>query len=170
MSAKPIRVQLSRKKDRRAYTKKWRSSPSRPRAKCHPDRPNRARGLCSSCYQRWLYAHSEKFRKSKAAKIARWTAKNRDRVKQTSRKNKLLKLYGLTTERYSTMFAAQEGLCALCDRSDLPLAVDHDHQTGKVRALLCLPCNGLLGMLEKLRKKEKASWIRRATKYLNAYS
>lgn len=42
------------------------------------------------------------------------------------------------------MLEAQQGLCAIC-RSGPAEHVDHDHETGAVRALLCFNCNGGLG-------------------------
>lgn len=69
----------------------------------------------------------------------------------------LLKKFGITSEEYDEMLSAQNGVCACCGnpetvvghRSTLPrlLAVDHDHQTGKVRALLCGNCNTSLGRM-----------------------
>jgi hypothetical protein len=42
------------------------------------------------------------------------------------------------------MREAQDGLCAVCHRSD-PEHVDHDHTTGEVRGMLCFNCNQALG-------------------------
>jgi Recombination endonuclease VII len=65
--------------------------------------------------------------------------------------------FGITTADYDQMFAAQSGLCAICDkpptkvsrgnRKATDLAVDHDHDTGVVRGLLCASCNTVLGLL-----------------------
>jgi Autographiviridae endonuclease VII len=65
--------------------------------------------------------------------------------------------FGITTADYDQMFAAQSGLCAICDkpptkvsrgnRKATDLAVDHDHDTGAVRGLLCASCNTVLGLL-----------------------
>jgi Recombination endonuclease VII len=55
--------------------------------------------------------------------------------------------YGLTLDDYYEMLDAQDGKCAVCDRDPScvgPLVVDHDHASGKVRALTCQHCN--LGM------------------------
>ena len=50
------------------------------------------------------------------------------------------------------MLIAQRGLCAICqappDGQWKVLCVDHDHETGKVRGLLCVTCNTMLGRLE----------------------
>lgn len=43
------------------------------------------------------------------------------------------------------MFTTQEGRCAICEREGQKMEVDHDHDTGAVRALLCSRCNGALG-------------------------
>lgn len=65
------------------------------------------------------------------------------------------------------MFAAQAGCCAICgthqDALKLTLAVDHNHDTGKVRGLLCNPCNAAIG-----RFKDSTSMLRAAIRYLEA--
>lgn len=68
---------------------------------------------------------------------------------ETNRTYKLKRNYDLTPEEYEQMFIAQGGRCAICGRHqddlDHPLAVDHDHLTGKVRGLICYSCNHVLG-------------------------
>lgn len=60
------------------------------------------------------------------------------------------KTYGLAPGQYAEMLAAQGGVCAICLRPprNRRLAVDHDHNTGKPRALLCYLCNKYLGQWE----------------------
>lgn len=60
------------------------------------------------------------------------------------------KVYGLAEGEYATILEAQEGRCAICRRvaRGRRLAVDHDHNTGEVRALLCYFCNKYLGQWE----------------------
>lgn len=61
--------------------------------------------------------------------------------------------FGISTEEYEAMRAAQNGLCAICEQPERQmrggtlkrLAVDHDHKTDAVRALLCSECNQGLG-------------------------
>jgi hypothetical protein len=63
----------------------------------------------------------------------------------------LKKSYGLTIEQYHEMLEAQAGVCAIClgaDKAFAHLAVDHCHQSGKVRGLLCNTCNRALGSFQ----------------------
>jgi recombination endonuclease VII len=56
--------------------------------------------------------------------------------------------YGITHSDYMRIFNEQEGRCAVCEKvSEVVLHVDHDHQTGEVRGLLCRRCNLSLGYL-----------------------
>jgi Recombination endonuclease VII len=52
--------------------------------------------------------------------------------------------YGIGQVEVDAMLEAQGGLCAVCRKAD-PEHVDHDHQTGKVRGMLCFNCNQALG-------------------------
>lgn len=58
--------------------------------------------------------------------------------------------YGISLKEYNDMLLNQNGVCAICKNKNLPnsgkLAVDHDHENGKVRGLLCIQCNRGLGM------------------------
>lgn len=56
------------------------------------------------------------------------------------------KEYGVTEQAYKAMLEAQDGRCAICARVPRArrLAVDHDHNTGQVRGLLCYGCNHFL--------------------------
>ena len=60
------------------------------------------------------------------------------------------RVYGLRPGEYAEMYEAQDGRCAICMNKSitLRLAVDHNHTTGKVRALLCRRCNRALGLVE----------------------
>lgn len=51
--------------------------------------------------------------------------------------------FGMTPEHYADLLDLQEGGCAICDGRPVTerLAVDHDHETGEVRGLLCSKCN-----------------------------
>jgi Recombination endonuclease VII. len=58
----------------------------------------------------------------------------------------------MTSDAYDMLLLSQEGKCKICARpepvSGRRLAVDHDHQTGEVRGLLCTKCNTTVGWVE----------------------
>ena len=62
--------------------------------------------------------------------------------------------YGITEDQYWKMFADQGGVCALCGvepgerNRNNRLSVDHNHETGQVRGLLCYNCNTAAGLLD----------------------
>ena len=70
-----------------------------------------------------------------------------ERTKQYEIKHNLMKDFGLTVETYDAMLVAQNGVCKICGNPPTTerLSVDHDHQTGKLRGLLCRHCNVGLG-------------------------
>ncbi len=75
--------------------------------------------------------------------------KNDARIKQYEKGAKLHRMYGVTLEQYNEKFEQQGGRCIICQahQSELKysLCVDHNHDTGEVRDLLCSKCNSLLG-------------------------
>ena len=60
----------------------------------------------------------------------------------------LARIYKTTIEHYDKMVVAQSGRCAICSTVLTEPHVDHDHVTGRVRGLLCPPCNRGLGMFK----------------------
>lgn len=84
-----------------------------------------------------------------------------------SARSAALKRYGLTHEAYESMLLAQGGVCAICggmSPGGRRLAVDHDHVTGVVRALLCGTCNTGLGSY-----KDDPALLRAAAVYLERF-
>ena len=64
--------------------------------------------------------------------------------------NSLRNKYNISLDDYAEMFEEQGGVCAICQqRSNKLLAVDHDHETGQIRGLLCSNCNTALGMVKE---------------------
>lgn len=75
----------------------------------------------------------------------KYKEKHGDRIKEF----RYLRRYGITLAEYEEMARLQNGLCAACFRSPRKkLCVDHDHETGKVRGLLCFGCNTALGLAQ----------------------
>ena len=80
----------------------------------------------------------------------------------------LKRVYGITVEQYDDMLDKQNDSCAICGvhQSSLKkrLVVDHCHETGKVRKLLCYPCNTTLGLV-----KEDVDVLDTMIKYLESF-
>ena len=69
-------------------------------------------------------------------------------------------------DRYEEMVRAQAGRCAICKEfPDQGLCIDHDHLTGKIRALLCRRCNMAIGLM-----RESASILTAAAEYLRQHN
>ncbi len=96
-------------------------------------------------------------------KYRAYESKNRVRVSVNVR----CKKFGITAEQYWMMFAEQEGKCAICRKSPKKcwwsLNLDHCHETGKIRGLLCGPCNKALGSFG-----DTVAGVKRAVDYLNS--
>ena len=83
--------------------------------------------------------------------------------------------YGIDREQYEALVEAQGNACAICKKPEkemdgqrgtpLRLSVDHDHETGKVRGLLCRQCNIGIGRL-----KESVEILQNAIDYLKSHS
>lgn len=66
--------------------------------------------------------------------------------RERNRMYRLRREYNLSPEQFEALHKQQKGLCAVCQTWE-PLVVDHDHQTGHIRELLCNSCNMLLGKI-----------------------
>ena len=98
----------------------------------------------------------------------KWWAEN-------GRDQNLRKRYGIGVEEYKELFEKQNGNCAICGKhssnvftkgkAGFELCVDHCHETGKVRGLLCENCNTGLGKLQ-----DNVEILRKAIDYLKEES
>ena len=93
-----------------------------------------------------------------------WYQANRDKQAVHSRRGKLKYKYGITEDDYDAMLFAQGGGCAICSepRDGRRLHIDHDHNSGHVRGILCHACNISLGQM-----RDSAALLRRAAEYLD---
>jgi Recombination endonuclease VII len=74
--------------------------------------------------------------------------KNKEQVKKYLRYRNIARKYGLTEQEFTTLLDSQNGTCAICKATDggkYGFAVDHNHDTGAVRGILCISCNTGLG-------------------------
>ena len=67
-----------------------------------------------------------------------------DEMQNSPRGRRILAKYALSMAEYNTILGSQGGACAICGEI-VPLVVDHDHESEKVRGLLCSLCNSVLG-------------------------
>lgn len=134
---------------------------------------------CSKCKQNKL-ATSEFFplhkktidglsswcRSCNVAYTKEWKNNNKVREKQ-NRRNIGLKVYGLTQEQYNLMLNQQNGKCKICNAAEVGsnrcsnFYIDHCHNTGKVRGLLCHSCNFGIGYF-----KDNIELLNKAINYL----
>lgn len=136
-------------------------------AKCHPDKPLQARGLCKACYNQWLLQNNPEYARKQRENTLSWIKKNKEkrrkyekdwRAKQDPeyirqyRRMKILERYGMTHADYDKLLRKQNGVCAICEeypKKGKNLHIDHDHKTGFVRGLLCFRCNFGLSYFDK---------------------
>lgn len=77
----------------------------------------------------------------------------RECTKGKARAKHIFATYGITEVEYELLLESQHGVCAACGKSETAkfrnslamLSVDHCHETGKARGLLCHRCNRVLG-------------------------
>jgi hypothetical protein len=117
----------------------------------------------------WYLEHQEEVLK----KHQEYRKKHKDNPKYQEMivKSRLKHRYNITLEEYNNLVIKQNGVCAICKEPETSidprnkrkriLSVDHNHQTGQVRGLLCILCNQAIGML-----KEKSDNFLNASKYL----
>jgi hypothetical protein len=143
----------------------------RQRERYASDPEYRAMHLASS--QAWRDANQER----KRAYNAEWYQKNREKLladpsrRRAQRAHHLRKNYGITIEQYEEMLEAQGGTC-VCGATEpggggryQNFLVDHDHETGEVRGLLCYTCNTAVGLVQ-----DNPDTLRALADYLSAHA
>lgn len=110
------------------------------------------RSYCNPC-------NAEYYNKKRAENREAYNASQREYRKNTPTEKRradrkryhLMQAYGITVEQYEEMYEKQERCCAIC-KDELPkhgknVHVDHCHETGNVRGILCSRCNTGIGQL-----------------------
>jgi hypothetical protein len=116
----------------------------------------------------WMKNNPEKVKEYQAAYQRRNPEKRRAWCRKYFRE-KFFKQLGITQADYDKMFFRQEGRCWICmaepathkGSPDKLLIVDHDHDTGEIRGLLCQNCNKALGLF-----RDDLGLVVRAVDYL----
>lgn len=138
---------------------------------CHPNRKSKVRGLCSSCYGRelklsnpdyhqrqkensrvWKTKSPEKYQEYLDKQKMRSKIRSTDLVYKLQRRNAHIKRkYGIDLIAFNKILLSQDNTCFICKRApsgNKPLHIDHNHETGKVRGLLCHQCNWYVGTID----------------------
>lgn len=124
----------------------------------HTDNFYKSEGLCIPCHK---------------AKSAKWYQENKVKKQTSSRKNYYKKTYNLTLKQRDEFFKDFSHTCTICEckvKKKGKLAgnqgvIDHCHDTGEIRGLLCAQCNKALGCF-----KDNIESLKNAIKYLGQNS
>jgi len=123
------------------------------------------RKTCRECERKYMRARYAADPKRAAAASRKWAREHKGHHNATKRawyannterhrSNVLRRAYGITLADYERMLSEQGGCCGICRTETTGncgrrLSVDHDHETGKVRGLLCGRCNSMLGFIKE---------------------
>ena|SRR3990167_3472303 len=139
------------------YRKQW--------AKDHPEKER-------EYARRYRQKHAAQLREAQRAYRKRCPDLFRKWARNNYRKHafkEMLQKYDLTPEQWNEMYKKQGGACEICGIKPKPgkyartLAIDHCHNSGKVRALLCYSCNN------KIKALEDPAWFQKAEQYLQRH-
>lgn len=117
----------------------------------------------------------EEWRLRRNARQREYRARNREKVRETTRKSAYKTKFGHGAyEHYQERVAEQGGVCAICGKEeqtrwaahDLPrgLCLDHCHKTGQLRGALCSRCNLVIGMVD-----DDPDYLAKCAEYLAVY-
>lgn len=82
---------------------------------------------------------------------ARERYRNSEVVRLAANASRFKRVYGITIDQYIEMRDSQQNVCFICHEPQTlnrALSVDHNHDTGEVRALLCDNCNRAIGLIQ----------------------
>ena len=140
------------------------------------------RNECKVCN---LVAKKKRYSADPAKEIARvkkWQQENAERLsayrrehnasparKRALRDGYYRRTFGITADEVDALLAAQEGRCAICGGAPRRVDgwhVDHDHDTGVIRGILCSRCNHAIGLLDEdpARLRAAADYLETATR------
>lgn len=115
--------------------------------------------------------HKEYYRNNREILLKNSRDRNlNSEVIKRNRELKLIKSFGISNYQYEELLLKQKGLCGMCSKPESSkhqsgtlrkLAVDHDHETGRIRGLLCSRCNNGIGLLG-----DKVEMLKKAINYL----
>jgi len=132
------------------------------------------RSDCKACNLAAKRAWYQANRETVIAKVRQWQRDHKDIVNERNRAYReanpsamrdwhLQRAFGMTQADYDAILRAQGGGCAICGKppGTRSLHIDHDHESGEIRGLLCVSCNNALGQF-----KDDVELLARACSYL----
>ena len=119
--------------------------------------------------RKWRAANPDKVRaQQKRSNRQKQQSDYYDKNNEVIFENYIKRTYNIDLNKYNSLLSEQQGVCAICKKecvSGRRLAIDHNHDTGEVRGLLCCKCNRGLGNLN-----DDLELLRQAVLYLERYS
>ena len=137
---------------------------TKPLDRFHRDRAARdgRRPECKACTAARRRAWYEANREREISRVKAWQQANPERVNESQRRNRARperkralrdqyyrRTFGISADDFDALLAQQGGGCAICGKRperDASLHLDHCHDTGAIRGILCLSCNQGLGL------------------------
>ena len=128
------------------------------------------KAICRVCERKAAAEYNNARPEKMKANAKKRYAENKERDPLYARRVNIQQKYGISQEEYETMLSAQHGNCAICNRHGnvlhangrpQALAIDHDHETGAIRGLLCSLCNQGLGSFQ-----DNGEFLLNAARYL----
>lgn len=135
------------------------------------------RNECKECFREISRRRYQQDPAKAIAQVKRWQQENSERlnayrrnrrqlpeVKRRERDGYFRRTYGIAADEFDDLLARQGERCGICGRRperEASIHVDHDHETGAIRGLLCITCNQGLGLFG-----ERPELLLRAAVYL----
>lgn len=137
---------------------------------------SKGRLVCKECRKLYMHSHYNNNKDHFKKKAKQWMIDNPEKYKQYAKTSKkthkhinrdkyLQRKFGITLQEFDCLSIAQNHVCKICnqpERVNKNLAVDHCHETGKIRGLLCTSCNTALGLFRDIKEN-----LERAIRYLD---
>ena len=154
-------MSASIKAQKAARVRKWRKdNPEKARAikrRWQNANPEKRREMA----RRYYAKHADKIKAAAKQRAIRKREADPEKAKERAREKHLKSAYGMTPSAFAAMLTGQGCRCAICGKENGYWVVDHNHENGNIRGVLCRECNTGLGCF-----KDSTDTMLSAVKYL----